>query len=69
MDKELSDKIKLLAEALDKHNVQYMLVGGLAVGFYAKPRPSGNFPKSIDYDVDNYGIWLQLIILIILSVR
>ena len=54
MDKELSEKIKPLAKALDKYNVKYMLVGGLAVGFYSKPRPSGNLPKGIDFDVD---IW------------
>ncbi|MCF6359208.1 MAG: hypothetical protein L3J29_00415 [Cyclobacteriaceae bacterium] len=54
MDKTLSEGIKNLAQALNLYKVKHMFVGGVAVGFYAKPRPSTNLPKGIDYDVD---IW------------
>jgi len=54
MDKALSEGIKNLVQALNLYKVKYMFVGGVAVGFYAKPRPSINLPNGIDYDVD---IW------------
>ncbi len=54
MDKVLLDSLKEFAYILDKNNVEYMFVGGVAVAFYATERPSSNMPKGIDYDVD---IW------------
>jgi predicted nucleotidyltransferase len=54
MEEALSLEIKKLASIFNKHDVKYMFIGGVAVAFYAAPRPSGNLPKGIDYDVD---IW------------
>jgi predicted nucleotidyltransferase len=54
VDKVLSESLKELATVLNNNNVEYMLVGGIAVSYYAKPRPSTNMPPGIDYDVD---IW------------
>lgn len=54
MDKALYEEIINLARILEKINVKYMFVGGVAVAYYAKPRLSTNLPKGIDYDVD---IW------------
>ena len=56
MDKHLVQAIQHLSLALTKHKVDYMFVGGVAIAFYAQPRPSSNLPKGIDYDVD---IWYR----------
>lgn len=52
MEKDLAERIKNLSQALNKHGVEYMLVGGVAISFYGSPRPSSNLPKDIDYDID-----------------
>lgn len=52
MEKDLAEGIKNLSQALSKHEVEYMLVGGVAISFYGSPRPSSNLPKDIDYDID-----------------
>ncbi len=54
MEKGLAEKIKHLSQSLNKHGVEYLLVGGVAISFYGSPRPSSNLPKDIDYDID---IW------------
>ena len=54
MEKVLSQNLKELATVLNSNDVKYMFVGGIAVSFYAKPRPYTNMPPGIDYDVD---IW------------
>ena len=54
MEEALSSEIKKLASIFNKHDVKYMFIGGVSVAYYAKPRPSTNLPKGIDYDVD---IW------------
>jgi hypothetical protein len=54
MDSILSEGIKNLVKVLNLHDVRYMVVGGVAVGYYAKPRVSTNLPSGIDYDID---IW------------
>jgi len=54
VDKVLSESLKELATVLNNNNVEYMFVGGIAVSYYTKPRPSSNLPSGIDYDVD---IW------------
>ena len=52
MEKDLAEGIKNVAKALNKHDVKYMFVGGVAISFYATPRPSANLPKGIEYDID-----------------
>jgi predicted nucleotidyltransferase len=52
MEKDLATVIKHVAQALNKFEVHYMFVGGVAISFYGTPRPSVNLPKGIDYDID-----------------
>lgn len=52
MEKDLANGIKNLSNSLNKHNVKYMLVGGVAISFYGVARPSSNLPRVIDYDID-----------------
>jgi len=52
MKKELADRIKLLGEALNANDVQYMFIGGVAISFYGSSRPSTNLPTNVDYDID-----------------
>jgi hypothetical protein len=52
MERDLAEGIKRVAQALSKHEVEYMLVGGVAISFYGKPRPSANLPKGSQYDID-----------------
>lgn len=52
MTQDLADGIKNLSQALNKHKVEYMFVGGVAISFYGQPRPSTNLPKDINYDID-----------------
>lgn len=54
MQKDLADGIKNLSISLNRYNVKYMFVGGVAISFYGSTRPSSNLPKDIDYDID---IW------------
>jgi predicted nucleotidyltransferase len=56
MEKDLAEGIKRVAEALNKHDVEYMFVGGVAISFYGNPRPSSNLPKGVEYDID---VWYQ----------
>ena len=56
MEKGLAEGIKRVAEALNKHEVEYMFVGGVAISFYGNPRPSLNLPKDVEYDID---VWYQ----------
>lgn len=56
MEKDLAEGIKRLAKALHKHEVEYMFVGGFAIGFYGTPRPSINLPEGVVYDID---VWYQ----------
>ncbi len=56
MEKDLAEGIKRVAQALNKHDVEYMFVGGVAISFYGKPRPSANLPKGVEYDID---VWYQ----------
>lgn len=52
MEKDLAEGIKNLSKALNKHGVEYMFVGGVAISFYGSPRPSSNLQRDIDYDID-----------------
>jgi hypothetical protein len=52
MERDLAEGIKNLAQTLSKNQVEYMFVGGVAMGFYGTPRPSINLPKDIEYDID-----------------
>jgi hypothetical protein len=52
MEKNLVEGIKRVANALNKHEVEYMFVGGVAINFYGTPRPSVNLPKDVEYDID-----------------
>ena len=56
MEKDLAEGIKRVAKALNKHEVEYMFVGGVAISFYGTPRPSVNLPKYVEYDID---VWYQ----------
>lgn len=56
MEKNLAEGIKRVAIGLNKHGVEYMFVGGVAIGFYGNPRPSLNLPKDVEYDID---VWYQ----------
>ena len=56
MEKDLAEGIKRVAQALNKHEVEYMFVGGVAISFYGTPRPSTNLPKDVTYDID---VWYQ----------
>ncbi|WP_424964406.1 nucleotidyltransferase [Ekhidna sp.] len=52
MEKDLANGIKNLSNSLNKHEVKYMFVGGVAISFYGSARPSSNLPRDIDYDID-----------------
>lgn len=52
MEKDLAEGIKNLSQALNKYEVEYMFVGGVAISFYGSPRPSANLPKEVEYDID-----------------
>ncbi len=52
MEKDLAEEIKRVAQALNRHEVEYMFVGGVAISFYGTPRPSVNLPKNVEYDID-----------------
>ncbi len=52
MKLELADRIKLLGNALNVNDVQYLFIGGVAISYYGSPRPSSNLPANVDYDVD-----------------
>lgn len=54
MEKELTEGIKNVVKILHKHHVDYLFVGGVAISFYGKPRPSTKLPKDVEYDID---IW------------
>jgi hypothetical protein len=56
MKEDLAEGIKCVAKALNKHGVEYMFVGGVAISFYGNPRPSLNLPKDVEYDID---VWYQ----------
>ena len=56
MEKDLAEEIKRVAQALNRHEVEYMIVGGVAISFYGTPRPSVNLPKNVEYDID---VWYQ----------
>ena len=56
MKEDLAEGIKRVAKALNKHEVEYMFVGGVAISFYGNPRPSLNLPKDVEYDID---VWYQ----------
>lgn len=47
---EIRESLQHTCSALNKHGVEYMLIGGIAVGFYGYQRPSG---------VPEYGMWKQ----------
>lgn len=48
--------IKLLGKALADHKVDYLFVGGVAIAFYGKARPSVGLQKDVLYDID---IWYK----------
>lgn len=52
---EIREYLKLTCEALNKKEVEYMLIGGVAVGFYGYQRISGgynpDFPE-LNHDLD-----------------
>jgi predicted nucleotidyltransferase len=52
MEKDLAQGVKRVAQALNKHQVEYLFVGGVAIGIHGSPRPSVNLPKDILYDID-----------------
>lgn len=52
MEKDLANGIKNLSNSLNKHEVKYMFVGGVAISFYGNARPSSNLPRDVDYDID-----------------
>ncbi len=54
MDKNLIELIQELAVSLRKFGVEYLFVGGIAVGIYGQYRLSKNLGEGIDYDID---IW------------
>lgn len=54
MQEVLTAEISKVASLFGKHEVKYMFIGGLAVAYYGKYRPSSHLPKGVDYDVD---IW------------
>lgn len=56
MKNDLAESIKRVAKALNEHKVEYMFVGGIAIGFYGTARHSLNLPKDIEYDID---IWYR----------
>lgn len=47
MEKDLANGIKNLSNSLNKHQVKYMFVGGVAISFYGSARPSSNLPFAI----------------------
>lgn len=51
---EIRSILKLTCYALNKHEVEYILIGGTAVAFYGYQRPSGGQAGNLDlkYDVD-----------------
>ena len=59
MEKDLADGIKNLSQSLNKHEVKYMFVGGVAISFYGSARPSSNLPKDMIM-ISTYGIWPQM---------
>jgi predicted nucleotidyltransferase len=56
MEKDLVQGVKRVAQALNKHQVEYLFVGGVAIGIHGSPRPSANLPKDIEYDID---VWYR----------
>ncbi len=60
MEKDLAEGIKRVAQALNKHEVDYMFVGGVAISFYGKPRLSANLPKGVEYMTLTFGIKLLM---------
>jgi hypothetical protein len=52
MEKNLAEGIKCVAQSLNKHDVEYMFVGGVAIGFYGNPRSSLNLPQGVEFDID-----------------
>jgi len=49
---DLAKGIQRVATALNKHEVRYMFVGGVAISYYGSPRTSLNLPKDVEYDID-----------------
>ncbi|MDN5214813.1 nucleotidyltransferase [Fulvivirgaceae bacterium BMA12] len=51
---ELRSILQKTCAALNKHKVEYILIGGTAVAFYGYQRPSGGLHGNLDmkYDVD-----------------
>lgn len=52
MEKALSEQVKEFSQSLNNHDVAYLFVGGVAIGYFGEPRPSVNLPKDVDYDID-----------------
>ena len=52
---QLPPDFKEFLQLLNKHGVEYMVVGGYAVGFYGYPRPTGDIDIRIAVQLDNAG--------------
>jgi predicted nucleotidyltransferase len=57
LDKDFEDFVVLL----NKHNVEYMIVGGYALAFHGKPRHTGDLDIWINLSDDNAQKMLQVI--------
>ncbi len=56
MEKDLAQGVKRVARALNNYQVEYLFVGGVAIGIHGAPRPSVGLAKGIDYDID---VWYR----------
>ena len=55
MEIKLPDDFKEFLKLLNEHGVEYLLIGGYAVGYYGYPRAIGNlFTNFIFYNRHNF---------------
>jgi len=50
---QLPPDFKEFLQLLNAHDVQYLLIGGYAVGYYGYPRPTSNMDIWIAVHLDN----------------
>ncbi|MCR9253721.1 MAG: nucleotidyltransferase [bacterium] len=55
-DSSLISVLLKITSNFNKNNVQYLLIGGIAVNFHGYHRQSHNLPDEIDFDID---IWYE----------
>lgn len=54
MTNEIRDSLRKVCDVLNKHNVEYLLIGGMAVGFHGYPRATADIDFWYEPRIENF---------------